>query len=570
MIHLFTVSKLLILGTVITSFILNSSKVSSLIQPPSLNRKHYYACYHQFPTVTDCKTRRGSLLEAMRGNTKFKQAIDSEEVTSENLRRYKNRSNILQHEVGTKAKIISTQNAKLILLQDVVMKMKKSNRDSMNKITLLKKQLESSQRIILDEKKSQKENNVEKENLMEEKQMQLEKSSKYIKDLQQQLRAEGEKRISIGDKYEFLKVVFEKMSKENKIEIRKYEDECKRNREMIQEMEDQILNQNLEVERLLEARNETDVKERLEKMKLEEECNRLNKKMKNLESNYSLSEVHVRDVNELYHKLKNEMGQLLKKEILKSSSIEAEIERLQNQRTDMEVLLNDTNMELEALRLKVSNETQLEPKYQDDTISKEAIQIATAAVQQSEEREEQLNNQIEELKTQLTIITNEKDDLRSGMEGMRIRYYDKREETELKNQQQIQNLANSLEGIIANYTRLQVENEQTKHTMNEKRESEKLLWKEKFSRMEDEQKSIIKCLEQEIVFLKEAEEENKKNIEAHRSESRSDYELSDIMDSGSSQVVVKRQRLRALWTRIKSPGRWFGKGNIPSKEGVEG
>jgi len=484
------------------------SGVGIMIMYRNTGNSQYYSNYYH-PTTTSvqpCYYKN----TVLRVKTKLQQKQDNDS-NDQQLKKYKNRNNILYYELKSKTKEMTKQNSKLILLQDVVQKMKVSNNALMEKLALLRNELEN--------KEQEDESTTSIAELLQNE----------INKVQEQLQVEQGKTKSIQTRCETLQMELGKVLQDHTKEIQTYVQQSNTSQTQIKEMNTVIH----DLKDKLGKNNEIDV----ENQNLKKECSNLKNQIQFLSTKPKQKiEKDDYDLQKMYQRLKKDTGEILKEEIIQSSSLKAQIYNLERDRTKIETILDETKKELTMLQQQQqqqeTNETMTQSptttQQQQQQISNEAIEIAKAAVQQSEEREEALRQQLNTISNTVETLTKERNVLQHDLVEIKRQYTTERDEREAKHSKQVQNLVTSLEKIVTNYTTLQLQhkNDQATTATN---------WETRLSTMEDEYSSVIECLKQEITLMNETVVEQ------------------------SNVVVKKKQRLRNFWRR------WFQK----KKEGLE-
>jgi len=477
---------------------------------------------------------------------------DTKEIDSSDLlRKYKTRSSILEHEIRSNVKELSTQKSKVIILQEVVQKMKVNNSALVEKLASLKNGTNPT-KILLSKKYSNRKisrKEEEMEIVMKQQQIDLERNERNMREIQEHLRKEEKKRISISVRCEEMTEELNSVLEKHQIEIENYRKKSDENQMKRSEMQTQIFNQNMEISRFQEvAGNNNNNIDHLEKQKLKEECYRLGGQMKSLELQCASYKMQARNQRKIYGNLRNETNVLLEEEIIKSSDFQTKIARLQNDKLGAEIALNTTRNDMEKLQKRLKkNEIQKtlgnERKNKEDILSKEAMLIATAAVQQSEEREQELKHKLGVIQLQLEDLSNQRDHLQKDMEESRKMHKEELMKTERRHRQQILKREEIQDDIKEKHTLLKSQHEQTKLSFEREQLLDRAHWEKKLLKMENVYDGVVENLKQEIVDLTRKES----------ADSEIEGQLSIIEDS-DNKVRSKHKSLGAVWCKI-----WFRK-----------
>jgi len=227
-----------------------------------------------------------------------------------------------------------------------------------------------------------------------------------------------------------------------------------------------------------------------------------------------------------------------------------EISRLLQEKVDMEIALNTTKAETKAIQdTLATNELQQSfedenKKKEDSRLSNEAILIATAAVEQSAEREKELTQKLAALELQFDTLRKERDYFQDTTVTMQQKYKEEAEESERRYQEQTQNLSNTLEEIREKCAILTSENEQNKLSYKDKQILDHVNWEKKLSNMEEVNEGVITDLKKEIAHLTQDKSYDSGNDDSTINRQYSNIEATD------NEVGSKRQSIGALWLRI--------------------
>jgi len=243
----------------------------------------------------------------------------------------------------------------------------------------------------------------------------------------------------------------------------------------------------------------------------------------------------------------------VQEERLKSNAFEMEISRLQKEILNMEFVVNSTTAELEMIQDRLATKdlqqsVENETKNKEDRLSNEAILIATAAVQQSNEREKKLKQKLGAIGGQFNTLRKERDYFQDTTVKMQTKYKEEVEETERKNQQETQNLSDALGESRDKYAILKKENEQTKLSYKTEQTLDHGIWEQKLSNMAEVNEGIITGLKEEIALLTQ---DKSYDIEKNDDDSEINRQYSNIEATTDNEVGSKRrQSIGSLWLRI--------------------
>lgn len=485
---------------------------------------------------------------------------ETEIDSSDLLRKYKIRSSILEHEIRSKTKELSSQKSKVIILQEVVLKMKARDGALMEKLASLKKGVNStnipSSKEYSDRRASTKadQEEDEREIAIKQQRVDLERNERKMRELQEELRNEEQKRSSISERCEEMTGELDCILEKHRKEIESYRKKSDEDRVKTSEMQDQIFSQKLEISRFREVsgKNQRNI-DYLQRQKLKEECDRLGGQITSLESQCASYQTQIQNQSKIYELLRNETNLLLREENIKLSGFQTEIAHLENDKLGVEIALNDTRKAVEKLRRRITNDeirktSENQRKNREDILSKEAMLIATAAVQQSEEREQELKHKLGLMQRQLEDLGNQRDRLQENMVSTQKRYKEEVMETERRHQQHIQTVVEIQEDVKEKYALLKSQHEQTKLSYEKRQLLDRAHWEKKLLKVENSYDVVVESIKQEIGDLTQ-----RKGRDIKRNDSEIEGSCA-IIEETDNEVSSKQKSIGALWCRI-----WFRK-----------
>lgn len=349
------------------------------------------------------------------------------------LSRYKTRSAILQHTLEKKQNESILLKQKLIILQDVIQRLQKSNKSLLEKLECLQQEKEG---VHTNDNNNNKDSDsdVVLDVWPPDMQLQLLKDEFDAKEVQ------WKKALRIGHA-KYLKAKEENRNLTQILEERDRDIQFYFERAKVDESENNLLREQINIKENIIQELEKEVKEiqgNLDKAGLalqeydqqgnatvlSQELLSAQKKIKVQEKQLSVAKLRLEKLGNLWKSRREEMQQIIVKKSQDLVNLREQNDRLAVERDSLEAKLRQVQEELYAITNATKLELIEEQNMQQKALGMESLEIAVAAVKQSEERErelrEDLNHALKEKKEAKDQVKSLQKKLQEVMEEKRI------------------------------------------------------------------------------------------------------------------------------------------------------
>lgn len=446
------------------------------------------------------------------------------------LSRYKTRAAILQYTLKTKEKEYKLQDSKLQILQSVIQKLQSSNKNLLDKIKELQQERDGihfqpqsdeiwppdmEAQLIKEEFYSKE---VEWENTLNMAQVKFQKMRSSCQSLVEEATARDADIVFYQERAkvdESEMVLLRKEVEEREELVASLEEEKDDLQNMLEKQRDEI---NSVENKGHEERSDNDDIEMQEDERLE----KLQNQVEELTEQNAKAKEQLLELGTKWKSRREEMEKLIEKEQDKILVLQEKFSNAESEKKSLQEKYKQSAKEFESLQ-NSTNLASIEKENLAKQMSKESLEIATAAVLQSEERERELEKKLNGAQTQLQESKIENTGLSDKVSELETQLGQIRE---MKEKQQTNALVK----------KLQVETEDSEH----------LKWEKRLSDQENEYEGRIQELKSRIEEL------------AKDGDGEVDGQLVEHAGAGDNtrEIVVvsvpRQRRLSRLVNRIKS------------------
>ena len=353
------------------------------------------------------------------------------------LSRYKTRSAILQNTLQTKQSETKLLNQKLEILQSVIKKLQSSNTNLLEKMIHLQQEKED---IHIKDDSEIRPPDMQAQLIKEEFHSKESEWEKALSMAQVKYTKVKEQCSALADKVE-----------EREIDIRFYKERAQVDESEMIVLREEISNKDklidelgVEVNELKAKLEETSIlrenEDSIANNEYGEKLSLLEVQIETLEKQNSLAKQQMQDMGTKWKQRREELQQVIEEKTSRVQALEDDLSKMQTAKVEIEVEWNKTLHGLEQLQNSTESAS-VEKEELAQQLSKESLEIATAAVRQAEEREKEIQIASDESLRQLDdsraenvalkkTITGLEEDMRRVKESKAIELERKEQEME--------------------------------------------------------------------------------------------------------------------------------------------
>jgi len=413
----------------------------------NLRQVSFHTHIHMFP---DNKQQNP---DTQASNSNVEETTQEQQDLQKDLRKFRIRSTILENEVQKKDEERNKLERRLLILQDVVPKLNATNEKLLQELTLLREEYtelssrtEQQQQQQQEKEKSTFELSAERE---VEYQHGLERTEQQLQQLQERYETTKVKYQQLHEEYNDMMDLREQENTSRNEEIERMQKKYQRQAQQVSNLR-QELEERQEASEKEEEENEDTTLDQLPSQDitlLQEECSSLTRQVSTLQQEQSQAKQHLQDLMSTWRSRRSKLESIIKQQqkqhaySLESTQerFEKREERLMKQLTDISCEMEDWKGQYDMLNSTVNHQSQTVKGSQGDSVLvdegkdvavnnklvkdlkqkiksfEESMEIATVSVEQSEQREKDLQKQLQTIQNDYQLLQQERDQLQTAV-----------------------------------------------------------------------------------------------------------------------------------------------------------